>query len=302
MLRRGCEVIILAAVLVVGGFSPAGRYAFSSEMEEMHHHAGHEHMGHAVKPPEVVVDLETKPAELKTGTTATITFFIKDAEGNPLQDLSVTHERLVHVMIVSSDFSTFAHIHPDDFGPVTSEMIRKARFPVRYAFPMAGRYLVALDSAVKEMPFSEHFTLDVAGEPRMGTFKKDLSRTKMFGDYEVAVATEPERITAGKEVVLKYTITRGGKPVADLEPYLSATMHLAVIEDNLNNFIHTHGELPGMPHHPMTAGHMHGEVPARFGPEIDVYLIFPVKGLYQIFGEVKHQGKVILTSFMVQVE
>ncbi len=289
-------------MLVATGFSPVGRYAFCAEMEEMHHPAGHEHMGGAVTAPEVIVDLETMPAELRAGTPATITLFIKDAGGKPLQDLTVTHERLVHVVIVSADFSTFAHIHPDDFGTVTPEMIRSARFPVRYTFPRAGRYLLALDSAVKDVPFSEHFTLDVGGKPRMGTFKEDLSRRKMFGDYEVVLATEPEQISAGKEAVLKYTITRRGKPVADLEPYLSAPMHLAVVEDNLNNFIHTHGELPGMPHHPMTMGHMHGEVPARFGPEIDVSLIFPVKGLYQIFGEVKHEGKVILTSFMVWVE
>jgi hypothetical protein len=79
-------------------------------------------------------------------------------------------------------------------------------------------------------------------------------------------------------------------------------MHLAMVQDNLNNFIHAHGELPGMAGHHSMTGHMHMDVPAKFGPEIDVHVSFPVKGIYQIFSEVKHQGKVILLSFMVEVE
>ncbi|HYA26955.1 MAG TPA: hypothetical protein VEE82_03060 [Thermodesulfovibrionales bacterium] len=302
MLRMVYEAVVLTVVLIAACFSLASRDAFCAAMEEMHHFGGHEHMGNAMKAPEVIVDLETRPAELRTGMPTTITFFIKDAGGNPLQDLTVTHERLVHVMIISADFRTFAHIHPDDLGPITSDMIKDARFPIRYVFPTAGRYLIALDSAVNDEPFSEHFTVDVGGEPRMGTFKRDLSRGKMFGDYEVMLASSPERITVGKEVVLKYTISREGRPVTDLEPYLSAPMHVAIVEDDLNNFIHTHGELPDMPHHPMMAGHMHMEVPANFGPEIDIYINFPSKGFYQIFGELKHQGRVVLTSFMIQVE
>jgi len=44
------------------------------------------------------------------------------------------------------------------------------------------------------------------------------------------------------------------------------------------------------------------DIPREFGPEIDVHVVFPAKGLYQIFGQVGHQGKVIATSFMVEVE
>jgi hypothetical protein len=136
----------------------------------------------------------------------------------------------------------FAHLHPEDFGAVTPEMIQDARFSVNYSFPKAGQ----------------------------GT-------------------------------TLRYFIEKDGKPVADLETYLAALMHLAVIKTDHRYFIHAHGEAPGSPSaHP--AGHIHGAALNGFGPFIEANVTFPVKGIYQIFSEIKHQGKVIVTSFMVKVE
>lgn len=92
---------------------------------------------------------------------------------------------------MSEDFSVFAHIHPEDFGPITPEMKKAAKFTVRYIFPREGQYLIAVDSAVKDIPFSEHFTIDVTGEPKMGSFKKDFFREKQFGDYKVKLTSKP---------------------------------------------------------------------------------------------------------------
>ena len=43
-------------------------------------------------------------------------------------------------------------------------------------------------------------------------------------------------------------------------------------------------------------------IPSAFGPEIKVPVTFPAAGVYEIFGEVKHKGKVIVTHFMVEVK
>jgi Cu+-exporting ATPase len=296
--------ILFALSLFSGVFSQVYKDAALAEMSGMHDHHGHDqgqHL-HPMETANVIVDLETRPAEIKAGSAATILFSIKDIEGKPLQDLTVTHERLVHVMIAGEDFSVFAHIHPDDFGPITTEMKKKAEFPVLFTFPKAGRYLIAIDSALRDIPFSEHFTLDIAGEPRMGQYKKDLSRKKFFGDYEVSISSDPERVVAGKEATLHYLIKKKGEPVSDLEPYLSALMHIAIMKSDLDNFIHTHGEVPGTAGGGHHAGHMHMTVPDKFGPSIDAHVVFPSRGMYQIFGEIKHLGKVIVTSFMVEVE
>ncbi len=251
---------------------------------------------------DVTVTLRTEPGILRTGIPATLVFSIVDRQGRPVGELSVHHERLLHVIIASQDFSVFAHVHPEDFGPVTAEMTKTARYPVRFDFPSAGRYIVGIDFAVKEQLHSRHFTVDVAGEPRLGSPKKDLSRERKAGDMEVTFSSLPEHITSGKEVTLKYVFRLKGTPVTDLEPYLSAPMHLAIISGDLAHFIHTHGELPGMSGMKHAGHEMHMKVPGRFGPEVEVHTVFPSKGLYQIFGQVSHGGQVVLTSFTVEVE
>jgi len=297
------QYIITAAVIAL---ISGGLFFPSQSLSLAETGGGHDHHHHGAQVPmkgdEVIVDLETDPARIKAGSPATIFLFVKDLDGKPLQDLTITHDRLLHVIITSQDFSVFAHIHPEDLGPITPEMIKTARFPVHYTFPKAGQYLIAVDSAVKDSPFSEHFSVDVTGEPQTGSLKKDFAREKRFGNYLVTLSSTPERISSGKEVTLSYLIKKNGMPVNDLQPYLSAPMHIAVISADLNNFIHAHGELPGTSSPQSHGSHHHMTVPEEFGPRIEAHLSFPAKGVYQIFAEVKHQGKVMLTSFMVEVE
>ncbi len=250
----------------------------------------------------LVAKLETDPLKLRAGDTATIFISVTDSHGRPVEGLSMHHERILHVVIASQDFGVFAHVHPEDFGSITPEMMKAARYPVRFAFPEAGRYIVGVDFAKNDQSYSRHFTVDVSGEPKMGKLAKDFARSKRFGNLDVTLSSSPKRITAGKEVVLTYVFERDGNPVTDLEPYLSATMHLAIISGNLSYFMHTHGEVPGMPGMEHAGHHMHMTVPERFGPRIDVRTVFPSRGLYQIYGQIQRGGEVVLTSFMVEVK
>ncbi len=292
-----CSAAVLSLILTGNSFSE------TVSMHE-HHHAGHDDMQMKemqMKASEITVDIETVPAELKAGNNSKIIFTIKDGEGKPVQDLQVTHDRLLHVIIASADFTVFAHIHPDDSAPISDAMKKKAEYPVSFTFPKAGQYIVALDTAAGGNMISEHFTIDVGGEPKMGQLVKDFSREKKFGDLSVTLSTVPEKITAGEESTLKYVIKKDGKPVTDLEPFLSAPMHVAVISSDFDNFIHEHGVLPGSPKHGHTAHMMHMNVPKKFGPEIDVPVVFPTSGVYQIFSQVGYKGDVIVLSFMVEV-
>jgi hypothetical protein len=297
--------VLYAVIFVLSGPILLGQSTIDADMGDMHDHQHHHEGMHmnmvTVAPGNVIVNLETRPEKLTAGLPAKIIFSIRDNKGKPVQDLTVMHERLLHVIIVSGDFTTFAHIHPEDFEPITPEMKMKADYSVRYTFPMAGRYLVAVDSAVKDVHFSEHFTVDVSGELKMGPLKEDFSTEKRFGDYLVTFSASPGKIGAGKETVLKYVIKKNGEPVKDLEPYLAAPMHLAIIKADLKNFIHAHGELPGGPPHHEPMGHIHGIVKEKFGPEIEASVVFPVKGVYQVFSQIKHQGAVITLRFAVEV-
>jgi hypothetical protein len=247
---------------------------------------------------ETVASIEIEPEHLSVGTPATIVFSIRDRQGRPITDLTVHHDRLIHVVITSQDFSIFAHIHPEDFGPVTPQMKKNARYPLKFTFLKAGRYIIGIDFAVKGQPVSKHFVIHVDGEPLMGQPKEDLGKEKQFGGLDVKLSSMPDHIIAGEEVTLSYLFGKGGKAVTNLEPYLSGPMNLAIISSDLTHFIHI-PEMPAMEHHHMK---MDMRVPDKFGPEVDVHVVFPSKGLYQIFGQVAYQGEVIATSFMVKVD
>lgn len=302
MHRRKITGFSIAVLCVTALIVTAQRHERLCAAEEMHHrHDGRDQHMHAMTSHEITVRLETKPDKLEAGKEATIIFHLKDEEGKPLQGLTISHDRLLHVMLIGEDFTVFSHIHPEDFGTITPEMKREARFPVRFTFPKAGRYLIALDTAVEGTMVTKQLYVQVMGKPEMGISEKNLSRQKVFGEYTVTLQSNPERIRAGETTELRYTIKKNSEPVTDLKPYLAAPMHIAIVLADLNNFIHAHGEIPGaLSHDP--AGHIHGAVHDTFGPEIETDVVFPVRGLYKIFSEVNHRGKVILLDFMVDVE
>jgi hypothetical protein len=289
--------IVLSIFCFCAGFFMSVRQTFGhmGERDEMH-------AAHDMREAGVVARLRTEPEHLTAGTPATVRFFLSDAEGKPLQGLTLMHERYLHVVIVSQDFRVFAHIHPRDFERLTPEVLNSGRFFVRYTFPRAGRYIIGLDFAVKGRPASRHFVISVAGEPKMAALKKDFSREKRSGGLDVTFSTTPERLTANKEAVLSYVFEKDGKPVTDLRPWLGAPMHVAIVSSDLKNLLHVHGEVSGMVAHSHDEDHMHMHIPPKFGPKIEVPVVFPAKGLYEVFGQAGHEGKVILTRFMVEVE
>jgi len=270
-------------------------HGHSEQMGQMHsHNAGDQ--------PPVLIEIDIGAASLMARKTAEISFLITDKHGKAVTDLAISHERLLHVIIISEDFSSFAHIHPEDVGQITDEMKKNARYSVRYVFPKAGLYLIAVDTAVQDAHVSKQFHVTVEGEPKAGLMSKDLSRKKSFGEYIVSLKIAPEKIRAGEKTVLKYEITRKGEPVKDLEQYLGVPMHLAIVMSDLNSFIHAHGDVPGSSHDHIHAGHIHGAARGNIGPEIESEMVFPKKGTYKIFSQVQHQRKVMLFDFMVQVE
>ena len=301
--RISVGLLALASVVMLGlnrGY--AGEESHSHHSHQMHEQAS------APAVPEPVVDMETVPAEITAGSQATIMFLLRDDNNKPIKDLVITHDRLIHVVIISEDLSVFGHIHAEDIGPITTEMRESARFPVRYTFPKAGKYNIAVDFAYGGRGYSELLDLEVGGSPAMGRVQKDLSREKDFNGYLAKLTVSPETPVAGKETTLRYTFTKNGRPVVDIEPYLSAAMHLAVINEGMQHyFIHAHGDRPGTMQYRGHEGHMETHVAhsvphgAKFGPEIEANVVFPVKGTYKIFSEIQHDGKVRLIEFMVEV-
>jgi len=304
-MRNKISQVFLAVIFGFCGFFPLAQdKAIAGMSIVQNYQLNADHMQHkdTTKNEEVLVELKTEPEHIKGRQLANIVFSFKDPEGKPVEDLSITHDRILHVTIVCQDFSVFAHMHPEDFGAITPEMKKTAQYSVQYTFPKAGRYLLRVDFAVKDKFYSEQFTIDVRGEPILTFLTKDLSRDKKFGDYDVSLSTVPEDVAAGEQVTLSYLINKDGNPVTDLESYLSAPMHVVIISADRKYFIDAYGEVPGSLPGGHLEQHMNGSTPDKFGPKIEVHTVFPGKGLYIIFGEIKHKNKVVVSRFMVEVK
>lgn len=276
--------------------SGVGQFHFADERE----------YSYFMRPVEVATQIQTNPQTLTTDVPATLTYSIVRPDGRPEEDLLVEHDRILHTIIISEDFSTFAHIHPEDFAPITDEIKREAKYTAFYTFPKAGRYIVAADFNVRARHLSEKFIVEVTGEPSMQFTQKDLTHNKFFGEYQVELSV-PAQVKTRKPAVLTYTIKKDAKPVEDLEVYLGAAMHLAIVREDLSQFLHTHGELPRPFFEKLLSNqgpeqHIHTVLPSRFGPKIEAYVVFPEKGLYHVFGEFQHEDKTIVTDFVVAVE
>ena len=136
------------------------------------------------------------------------------------------------------------------------------------------------------------------------------SQTKEFEGYRVTF-TAPKIIKAKDKVRFIYSLEKDGKPLHDLEPYLAAAMHIGIVREDLGVFSHTHGEAYqfGSIWFQQQMGkyikyHIHF-APDAFGSAVIAQprlSVFPTAGRYQVFGEFKHNGKVIVTYFTVDVE
>jgi methionine-rich copper-binding protein CopC/putative copper export protein len=258
------------------------------------------------RPAAAIADLGVSPPSPVPGKAATLRFFIHDASGAAVTDLAAEHDRLLHVAVLGDDLQTLAHLHPEDFGPVTSAIRGSGTYAVQYTFPHPGRYLVAIDFTERAQPFAQEFYVTVPGKDSPAAAVPDVPGAGSFQGYNVHLSTDGP-VTSGKPVTLRYAITKDGKPVRDLEPYLAAPMHLLIARQDLREYQHAHAEIPQtfwesiLTPRTIATTHTHAYLPDRFGPDLEALVQFPQPGTYLVFGEFRHQGKIIQTRFVLRV-
>lgn len=228
-------------------------------------------------------------------------------DGAPAR-LFVDMEKLVHVVIVSKDQTVFAHVHPDDGRELTQQEKDTSAFRLSYVFPKAGDYLVSVDFANGLTLESRQFPVHVGGYPAQNTGVAVYSSPANIDGYDVSIKySQP---FAGEVSTFVYDIRKDGKP-AELQPYLSAAMHIAVVQNDFAAFAHTHGEVhpPGavLPPIIIKDGKLIHSMASMYTPPVfaypvDAHVIFPKPGLYTLWGQFKSGGEVHAVPFTVRVE
>ena len=235
------------------------------------------------------MELALQPPVPKAGEKTVITLTPRRTKDNSVvKELDIVHEKPLHLILVSQELDWFGHEHP--------EVQTDGSLKLDFTFPRAGNFLLFADLTPKG-DRNQVFPLavQVAGnKPNGPDLKVSPKGPKKFGDYSVTFSVQPKAL-AGTPVSLVFKLAKGGKPVKDLQPYLGTLGHVVGISEDTTQYIHAH---PAGHHE---GGHEHAAAPTG-GPELTFMTSFPRPGLYKVWGQFLHQGKILVADFVVSVE
>lgn len=212
---------------------------------------------------------------LTTGGTTRFAFRVIGPDNRVVTDYTPTHERDLHLIVVRRDLSGFQHLHPEMAGDGTW------RTPVQ--IEAAGQYRILAD--FQPAARAEPVTLGV-DIPAPGSYQPRplpaVARTAVVDGYAVTLAGD---LVPGTESTLTLSVSRDGRPVTDLQPYLGAYGHLVALRDGDLAYLHVHPQ--GAP----------GDGHTSAGPDITFHTRVPSAGAYRLFLDFQHAGTVRTAEF-----
>ncbi|ORT58808.1 hypothetical protein [Streptomyces sp. CB03238] len=214
--------------------------------------------------------LTLEPSALTAGKRGELRFAVTDAHGRAVTAYEREHGKELHLILASRDLTVYRHLHPvrgaDGTWSTPVELPQAGSYRVFADFTPAGGRALTLGA-----------DLAVSGTYRPAALPAP-SRVAEVDGYRVELAGTPAPGRAGE---LTLRVSRGGRPVTDLQPYLGAYGHLVALRAGDLAYLHVH------PH----------EGPA--GPEVSFTATAPSAGAYRLFLDFRHAGKVRTAAFTV---
>jgi hypothetical protein len=257
--------LVLFAVTVAVAFG--GAYALGATVDpdaagegDDAHGGASVHAGAATQPARLVVERR----EFRPGAAQPLTFRVVDRSGRTVRDFDVAHERAMHVIAVRHDLTGYRHLHP--------RQLPDGSWTVDATFAEAGPQRVYADFVVDGQPRTLTADVNAAGRYVARPLPAPLDRAGAGDGYAVrAFADGDER---------RYEVTRDGKPVDDLEPYLGARGHLVALRE-----------------HDLAFQHVHPKDSATTGRDIAFDVDLAGDGRHRLFLQFKHDGEVRTAAF-----
>lgn len=207
-----------------------------------------------------------------------LSFRILDAAGQALTSFATSHEKQLHLIVVRTDGAEFRHVHPT--------MDADGTWSLPWQWSEAGTYRIYADFVPDTDETPETITLtrtvEVAGQFTPATLK--ATNTATVDGYTVDLTGQ---VTAGSSSQLTFTVSKDGKPVTNLEPYLGAFGHLVALRDGDLAFLHVHPE---------------GDEPTQgdtAGPDVGFVAELPTPGRYLLYLDFQVEAKVHSAPFVV---
>ena len=200
--------------------------------------------------------------------------------GEPVTNFIDVHERRLHLFIISRDLEQFAHVHP---APRSDGV-----FELRHDLT-AGEYMMIADF----LPAGGTSQLVQRAVMTPGY------RGPLFAPAAELALTAPEQVAGGirirmdapalvlrRETVVRFHVSDAATslPITDLEPYLGASGHLLIVNDDLTAAIHAHPEGA-----------------ATGGPVVTFAPTFPAPGRYKVWAQFERKGAVLTAAFVIDV-
>jgi hypothetical protein len=185
--------------------------------------------------------------------------------------LKLKHEKKMHAVIVSSDFSSYQHIHPE---------FKDGLWTAQIVLDEDTDYRVYIDiDSIDEGSEVLYFNIKT-GDPNY-TAKTSQAENKISRNgIDVELITEASLTTKNSNTI-SFIVSKGNK-LAELETYLGKKAHIIVLGEEPEDYIHLH--------------------PTEDNKTISTFLGVTKKGEYTIFAEFKVGGVVSVFPFSVLVE
>jgi hypothetical protein len=162
---------------------------------------------------------------LAAGVAGTLTFRIADADGATLRAFETEQGRRMHLIVVRRDLRRFQHLHPTQDA--------RGAWTARITLPDAGVYHAFADFQTAGARQTVGTDLFAAGRFEPLALPAPSTSARVDG-YDVALR---ERGAAGE---LRFEVSRDGRPVGDLQPYLGARGHLVMLRAGDLAYEHVH--------------------------------------------------------------
>lgn len=224
------------------------------------------------------MQFEAAPRQPRAGQPTRLAFTPQQADDAAVPvPLDVVHEKKIHLIIVSKDLSQFYHEHP--------EYTAQGSYEAQYTFAKGGEYVLFQDYTPTGAGHQlGRQPLTVQG-PAYAPVKFRTDNMTWKKDGYAATLAFDKAPAVGQPLAMKINITKSGQPVTDLENYLGALGHVVVISEDTEQYLH-----------------VHPTAQADKGPAIGFNTSFEKPGLYRVFLQFNHAGRIHTSDFTINVK